>query len=612
MTETLAQESNQELQKVQPPDPARLAEQIAGILAGDGSEQEKIGYLLQLAIGLVNGAGAVFFVNQEEEIKPVTELISRQAASWSNDISTDFKESANHALTQGKAFISSLAQPSSVRILSCPVPATKEHLGCCLSVLVLLGDNPQEPFLIILQLMATALAQVVRKTGDLQDLMMNSAGLLHLLRQEKEQLTLRRMCDLLRNWSGCSMLAIGTGTENGRIRLNAVSDMVKIDSRTRQSRQFIKVMQECQQHLRPSLWPGNTDDARYEQSLMLKELVRSTGRQQGAAVFLPGTNRGGSVVVFLWSDEKDRTVQLDEFSDNTTLLGPAFQAVIASGRPKKVEVNVNEMSGKKKKIIAGAMALLIIAIALFPKTFNLHPDTRVKPVQVRYVVARFDGILEKVFVEPGDRVQKNDQLAKIDGREIDLELRSVEADSAKALKMRDNYLATGDIAPAQISMLEARRLQERSSLLRDRQKKLDLNSPLDGIVLAGDLKQDVGGPVTRGQMLFEIAPLETVLIELAVRDEDVSYVKKDMDVAIQFDAFPGRTWNATIDRIAPKSDLVQGDNVFLTTLELKNEDRVLQPGMQGQAKVNCGRRSLAWIYFHKPWYALCRLLNTFF
>ena len=612
MTESLPQESNQELQRVQPPDPARLAEQIAGILAEDSGELEKIGYLLQLAIGLVNGAGAVFHTRHEGEITPVAELISRQAASWSKNISEDFKESATHALEQGKAFISSLADFPTVHILSCPVPATKEHQGCCLSILVLLGDNPQEPFLIILQLMASILAQVVRRSATSHAISSGSVGLLNLLLHQKERITLQLMCDLLRSWSDCSTLAIGTGNENGRIRLHAVSDMVKIDSRTRQSRQFIKVMEECRQHSRPSFWPGESDDTRYEHSLLMKELVRATGMQQGAAVYLPDIDKGGSVFVFLWSEEKDRTTQIGDFSGTSALLGPAFRAITSSGRLRKGESRIDGISGKKKKIMAGAVVLLICAIAIFPKTFNLHPDTRVKPVQVRYVVARFDGILEQVFVEPGDRVEKNDPLAKIDGREIDLELRSIEADSAKALKMRDNYLATGDIAPAQISLLESRRLQERSSLLQDRQQKLDLNSPLEGIVLTGDLKQEVGGPVTRGQMLFEIAPLKTVLIELAVLDEDVSYVKKDMEVDVRFDAFPGRTWKSAIDRIAPKSNLVQGANVFLTTFELENEDRMLQPGMQGHAKIACGRRTLAWIYFHKPWYALCRLFNKLF
>lgn len=221
---------------------------------------------------------------------------------------------------------------------------------------------------------------------------------------------------------------------------------------------------------------------------------------------MPGMKKSGTVLIFLWDTEQKRDKQLAEFGDAAALLGPAFHTIVSSGSPKKIETNVKAMSGKKKILVAGAVALLFCAVTFYPKTFNLHPDTWVRPVQVQYVVARFDGILDKIFVEPGDRVKKGASLAILDGREIDLELRSIDADSAKALKMRDNYMATGDIAPAKIALLEARRLQERSNLFRDRQQKLDLKSPLDGIVLSGDLKQEVDGPVGRGQMLFEIAP----------------------------------------------------------------------------------------------------------
>ncbi len=612
MTDPSPQDSSEyKLQRLQVPDPARLAELVVKTLTGDTGNNEKIDRLLHLAVGLVNGAGALLFIQTEVETRQVAQLISQQAESWSTDVAGECAKSAGQALLAGKASIAPLAAMPAARILSCPVPAEDDKQGCCLSVIVLLGDSPQEPFLIILQLIASILAQVAQSNTQPQAILGGSTDLLQLLIQQKNTLDVRGICDLLRKWSGCSMLVIGSTKENGKIILRLVSDMVKIDSRTRQSRQFIKVMQECQQQQRSMLWPGKASNTEHEQSLMMKELVRTASMQQGAAVFLPDAKKGGTVLIFLWPDEQERARQLTEFDQCASLFGPAFQAILSSTRPK-IETNVKTMSGKNKMLLAGAATLLLCAIAFFPKEFKLHPDTWVRPVQVRYVVARFDGILKKVFVEPGDRVQQGSPLAILDGREIDLELRSIEADSAKALKMRDNYLAAGDIAPAQIALLEARRLQERSSLMKDRQQKLDLKSPLDGIVLSGDLKQDVGGPVGRGQMLFEIAPLKSVLVELAILDEDVSYVAKNMEVEIRFDAFPGRTWKSQIDRVAPKSEIVRSANVFLSTLELENEDRVLQPGMQGHATVKCGHRSLAWIYFHKPWYALCKLLNKLF
>ena len=613
MTEQSSQDpSEQKPQRLQTPDPARLAERVFETLAGDGGVKDKIDHLLLLALGLVNGAGALLFIKTDAETRQAAQLISRQAESWSTDLAGECRRRAALAMQAGKASIVPLEKLPSACILSCPVAAKDDKHACCLSVVVLLGDSPQEAFLIILQLIASILAQLLFSGGQSQSVANGPTALLQLLLQQKDALDVRGLCDILKKWSGGSMLVLGSASESNKVRLRVVSDVVKIDSRTRQSRQFIKVMQECQQHLQPILWPGKANDTGHGQSLLMKELVRSAGMQQGAAVFLAGVKKSGTVLIFLWNTEQERGGQLAEFGNAAALLGPAFHTIVTSGSPKKIETNVKAMSGKKKIFVAGAVALLLCGVTFFPKAFNLHPDTWVRPVHVQYVVARFDGILDEVFVEPGDRVQKGAPLATLDGREIDLELRSIEADSAKALKMRDNYMATGDIAPAQIALLEARRLQERSNLLRDRQQKLDLKSPLDGIVLSGDLKQDVGGPVGRGQMLFEIAPLEIVLVELAVLDEDVSYVEKDMVVEVHFDAFPGRIWKATIDRIAPKSEIVQGANIFLTTLELENKDRVLQPGMQGHATVKCGRRSLAWIYFHKPWYALCKLLNKLF
>jgi hypothetical protein len=613
LTEPSSQDSpEQKPQRLQAPDPARLAERVFETLAGDSGENEKIDHLLLLALGLVNGAGALLFIRTGTETRQAAQLISRQAESWSTDLAGECRMRAAQAIQAGKASIVPLAKMPTARIISCPVSAKDDDHACCLSVIVLLGDSPQEPFLIILQLIASILAQLLFSSGQSQLAANGPTDLLQLLLQQKDTPDVRGLCDLLKTWSGCSMLVLGSCSESNKVRLRVVSDMVKIDSRTRQSRQLIKVMQECQQHLQPILWPGKANDTGHGQSLLMKELVRSAGMQQGAAVFLPGVKKGGTVLVFLWDAEQERSGQLAEFGNTAALLGPAFYSIVSFASPKKVETSVKAMSGKKKMLVAGAVTLLLCAVAFFPKTFNLHPDTWVRPVQVQYVVARFDGIIEKVFVEPGDRVQKGASLAMLDGREIDLELRSIEADSAKALKMRDNYLAAGDIAPAQIALLEARRLKERSRLLLDRQQTLDLQSPVDGIVLSGDLKQEVGGPVGRGQLLFEIAPLEIVLVELAVLDEDVPYVAKDMEVEVHFDAFPGRTWKATVDRIAPKSEIVQGANIFLTTIELENNDRVLQPGMQGHATVKCGRRSLAWIYFHKPWYALCKLLNKLF
>jgi len=591
------------------PDPIRIAGQISDILLSPVDKQEKIKSLLKFTVELVNAIGAVFYIQQDAKLLTSHQLLSAKEELSDRDILKECKSNSEFALAEDKASIVSLLRIPSVQILSCPVPARSSRPGCCLTVLVSLGKNPHEPFLIILQLMVVTLA-------GLNDLIeTNSTGneplsLIELLSAEKQTLNAQSFSLLLREWSNCATLAIGSVGKSGKIRLETISDVVVVDSRTRQSRRFLKVMQECWQQQSPMLWPSKAADGS-NHSLLLKELVQRSGGQQGAVVpFLYGS--GSTFLVLLWTDKNDRVERINELNSVVPFLSPALHAIFSSGLARNKKIATTGLSEKKRKLLMVLGALLLSAIFFFPVTFNLHPASRVKPLQVRYVTARFNGMLKQVFVEPGDRVERGTPLAALDGREMELELRSLEADSAKALKVRDNYLAMGSVAPAQIALLEARRLQERGRLLYERQQQLELQSPVAGIVLSGDLKKKVDGPVTRGQVLFEVSPLKQLVVELSVLDENISYVAEGMNVVVRFDAFPGRVWSTVVERISPKSELRRGANVFPVTLILENRDRLLQPGMQGRAAIDCGKKNLGWIYFHKPWYALCRLLSSLF
>ena len=118
--------------------------------------------------------------------------------------------------------------------------------------------------------------------------------------------------------------------------------------------------------------------------------------------------------------------------------------------------------------------------------------------------------------------------------------------------------------------------------------------------------------MSRGQVLFEIAPLAPVLVELGVADENIGHLREGQDVTVRFDGFPGRSWHGQVEKIAPASKLIEGKNLFTATFELDNSDNALQPGMRGDGSIHAGKRSPAWIYFHKPVQSLTRLLRSLF
>jgi hypothetical protein len=79
---------------------------------------------------------------------------------------------------------------------------------------------------------------------------------------------------------------------------------------------------------------------------------------------------------------------------------------------------------------------------------------------------------------------------------------------------------------------------------------------------------------------------------------------------VRMDAFPGRTWTGTIDKVHPTAELREGENVFVAEVRLENKDLVLRPGMKGQAKIAASTQTTGWILLHRPWHAARKWLGV--
>ena len=208
------------------------------------------------------------------------------------------------------------------------------------------------------------------------------------------------------------------------------------------------------------------------------------------------------------------------------------------------------------------------------------------------------GTLEKSLVEPGDLVSRHQLLARLDDREINWELAGLEAEHSRASKERDAHLATQDIAAAQLSKFDMERLEQRQKLLAHRSDHVEIRSPIDGLVIAGDLEKSEGVPLETGQTLFEIAPLDHML---AIPEADIAYVEVGQVVGLKLEAFPNESWTGTLKRIHPRSEVRNQQHVFIGEVELSNENGNLRPGMQGTARVETSSWPLGWVVLHGPW-----------
>ena len=253
--------------------------------------------------------------------------------------------------------------------------------------------------------------------------------------------------------------------------------------------------------------------------------------------------------------------------------------------------------------IAIATAVLI-GVLCVPMPYRVWCDCNVQPVERRFVAAPYEGVLAQSLVRGGDQVAAQQVVARLDGRLLRGELAGVQAEFDVAKKRRDLALATGDVAQSQIAKSEMQRYLAKVTILKQRLGNLEVRSPINGIVITGDLEKAVGVPLENGQTLFEIAPLETMVAEIGIPESEAQYVKPGMTVQLKFDSFPFKTFSATIQRIHPRAEELDGASVFIADVVLENSAGRLRPGMSGSAKISSGWSPLVWNLFHRPWESL--------
>jgi multidrug resistance efflux pump len=436
----------------------------------------------------------------------------------------------------------------------------------------------------------------------------SAAAILEIVTKLAEAVDSKTACHTLANelreYLSCGRVAIGLRrSAKGRCRLVAVSGIADFDLRCETARSMEAALDEAILLDATTVWPPVVTEDRdlIACHRRLASLVDAEG-----VLSAPLRTIGKSVMgawIFLGSGTLAHSPDHRRFIEACSPPVAAGLKLLEKAQPgpvRRVARQVRAMPLFRGKHLWAILAVL--AAALFVRApYRVSVECELQPVVRRFVAAPFAGEFEKCLVKPGDLVTCGQVLGRMEGRDQRWELAGLTADQQRARKSRDANMAAGKTAAAQMDQLEAQRLEIKRKLLENRLQQLEIRSPLDGVVISGDLERSQGVPVTVGQVLFEVAPLGHLVAELAVPDEEISHVEADMSAAISLDAYPGTTWNGTISKIHPRSITREKDNVFLGEVQLDNGDLALRPGMKGRAKVRSANRAIGWIIFHKPW-----------
>lgn len=218
----------------------------------------------------------------------------------------------------------------------------------------------------------------------------------------------------------------------------------------------------------------------------------------------------------------------------------------------------------------------------------------------RAIAAPLPGYLSDSGIRAGDTVREGQIIASLDTTDLRLEKLKWQTQKAKQEREYSEAVARKERSRAAILGAQIAQADAQIDLIDQQLQRMRIRAPFDGLVVAGDLSQALGAPVERGDILFEIAPLDAYRVILKADERDVTDLETGQSGSLALAARPDAPLPLELVRVTPVSTAEEGINYFSVETRLTDDmGQALRPGMEGVAKIEIDERRLIWIWTRK-------------
>jgi HlyD family secretion protein/macrolide-specific efflux system membrane fusion protein len=242
---------------------------------------------------------------------------------------------------------------------------------------------------------------------------------------------------------------------------------------------------------------------------------------------------------------------------------------------------------------------------------------KVQPREKVEIKSKVAGQVQKVFVDAGDHVKKGQLLLQLDPTDYERDVAKTEADVAAAknalefselqLQRRENGLKERGVAQMDVDTaaadVKAKKVAVQTATVAynaasDRLHYTRITSPMDGTVTERGIQP--GEVVTpgvqatfEGKALLTISDLSTLIVKADLNQIDVARVQLGQKVTVTLDALPGKSYDATITKIAPASITPKDKQVDVFPVEatLAKADTAIKPGMTADVRIHIDKKT---------------------
>ncbi|MDR2083662.1 MAG: efflux RND transporter periplasmic adaptor subunit [Bacteroidales bacterium] len=261
------------------------------------------------------------------------------------------------------------------------------------------------------------------------------------------------------------------------------------------------------------------------------------------------------------------------------------------------------MNKFKKLMILSCIALLFVGCGQKNTTTETHVE-RIEPVETLVLhkseIARIldfnttlqgyetmnvapsmTGRIEHIYVEVGSRVNKGDNLARLDQNQVrtaKLSLANLEVEYERVEALHK----MGSISQQNYDQIKLQLEQTRENVAFLEQNTY-VKAPFSGVITA---KYYEDGELYSGQPIVVLTQMNVLKAFINIPETYFPLVKNGMDVDVRSTIYPDRVFPAKIEMVYPTIDA--SSHTFQVKLIISNPHETLRPGMYATTTISMG------------------------
>ncbi len=233
----------------------------------------------------------------------------------------------------------------------------------------------------------------------------------------------------------------------------------------------------------------------------------------------------------------------------------------------------------------------------------------IEPINKVEIKSKASGLIEELKINESDQVKIGDLIARLDQKDTrnnydqavanlevaDANLKQKQSELTRKQELfNKGLISNSEFDIAKLAVVEAQAQLVRSRIDVDnsdiRLKETIVRSPINGIILTKDVEtgQIISSgisSVSGGTLIATVADMREVYVKADVDEVDIGKIAPGMKAKVVADAYPDKTFQGQVLRIAAQSSVVQNVTTFEVTILVDNAGGRLKAGMNATVDI---------------------------